>query len=99
MVHVTEGPAFFTNTRSQGGTKVEFEMPTDVGVFTEISEELETEEVILIVVRTFGVQLILYGLSVSSPESMKPGGNLGVVQVSREIESGSRNGRDRYYCK
>jgi hypothetical protein len=55
------------------------EMLPDVGVFTEVSQELETEEDILIPVRAFGMSLVLHALSVSGPGSTKPSGDLGVV--------------------
>lgn len=74
-------------------------MLTDVRIFTEVSEKLETEKDILIPIRTFEMTLVLYGLSMSSPGSAEPCGDLGVVQMSREVEGTSRNSRDGYDCR
>jgi len=73
------------------------EMLPDVGVFTKISQELETEEDVLIPVRAFRVTLVLHALSVTGPGSTEPGGDLGVIQMSRKVESASRNSCDWYY--
>ena len=72
-------------------------MLTNVRVFTEVSEELETEKDILIPVWTFRMSLMLYSLSVSSPGGTEPGGDLGVVKMSREVEGASRDSCDWYY--
>ena len=61
------------------------EVLPDVGVFTEVSQELKTEKDILIPVRTFRVSLVLYPLSVGGPRRAEPGGDLGVVQMPRKI--------------
>ena len=74
-------------------------MLTDVGVFTEVSEKLETEKDVLIPVRTFRMSLMLNSLSMSSPGGTEPGRDLGVVEMSREVEGTSRDSRDRYYCR
>ena len=54
-------------------------MLPDVGVFTKVSQELETEKDVLIPVRTFGMPLVLCTLSVSGPGCAEPSGDLGVV--------------------
>lgn len=72
-------------------------MLTDMGVFTKVGQELKTKKDILISIRAFRMSLMLYGLSVSGPGSTEPSGNLGVVQMSREIQSASRDSRDRYH--
>ena len=73
-------------------------MLADVGVFAEVSQELETEKDILIPIRAFGMSLVLNALSVSCPRGTEPSGKLRVVQMSREVESASRDIGDRYYC-
>ena len=82
--------------RVKGGSRL-VEMLPNVGVFTKVSQELETEKGIFIPVRAFRMSLVLRALSVSGPRSTKPGGNLSVVQMPRKVQSSSRNGRDRYY--
>ena len=54
-------------------------MMPDARVFTEVSQELKTEEDFLIPVRTFGMSLVLYALSMSGPKSVKPSRDLSVV--------------------
>lgn len=55
------------------------EMLADMGVFTEVSQELKTEKDILIPIRAFGMALVLHPLSMGSSWSTEPSGNLGVV--------------------
>ena len=54
-------------------------MPPDVRVFTEVSQELKTEQDILIPVRTFRMSLMLHALSMSGPRNVKPSRDLSVI--------------------
>ena len=73
-------------------------MLTDVGVFAEVSQELEAEKDVFIPIRAFGMSFVLNALSVGCPGSTEPSGKLGVVQMTREVKSASRDIGDRYYC-